>query len=76
MYLRDHNHTLQEKNETSTLSNQSRTLPSLCGQNLLISLQTIYFLHLQRRKSKSRRGHASKILTKMSAVEGTLRKGF
>ena len=38
-YLRDHNHTLQEKNETSTLSNQSGTLPPL------ISLQTIYFLH-------------------------------
>lgn len=44
-YLRDHNHTLREKNETSTLSNQSGTHPPLCGENLLISLQTIYFLH-------------------------------
>lgn len=44
-YLRDHNHTLQEKYETRTLSYQSRTLPSLCGENLLISLKTIYVLH-------------------------------
>ena len=82
-YLRDHNHTSQEKNETSTLSYHSKTLPSLCGENLLISLQTIYFLiqrddfySSQGHNNKPRHGHASKILTKMSSVEGTLESAF